>query len=364
MVADPVCESWWTSMAEPSSSRWASSTKTSRGRPHGLVEQLARVLAQQFGVGLGPGAPGFRPRGRSEAKAPKAKARPDSVPATAATAMPCSRANSRPTVARAVLPTPAGPVITAPWRSAMASRSKAISRDRPTSGHAVSFGPPPRTRARRRQSPSVVVPMQFGSQNLILAHAIPALERLHRGCKADASAHFGQRSQAGDNYRVASRARSPAYLKSLRRASDTSAAARVAPLDESGARFGQWLARTHNQTGTDAKMIPLTRLNGDKVAINPDRIERADITPDVVLTMTDGSKFVVAESLDELIDRIRLFRASVLALSHRLVFEGDDPSGEGHLRVVRGAYHGHGGGHPRGHQGHPAGEPACGRRWW
>jgi flagellar protein FlbD len=84
-------------------------------------------------------------------------------------------------------------------------------------------------------------------------------------------------------------------------------------------------------------MIPLTRLNGDKVAINPDRIERADITPDVVLTMTDGSKFVVAESLDELIDRIRLFRASVLALSHRLVFEDDDPSGEGHLRVVRGA---------------------------
>ncbi len=53
--------------------------------------------------------------------------------------------------------------------------------------------------------------------------------------------------------------------------------------------------------------------------------------------MTDGSKFVIHESLDELIDRIRLFRASVLALSHRLVFEGDDGSGEGHLRVVRGA---------------------------
>jgi uncharacterized protein YlzI (FlbEa/FlbD family) len=84
-------------------------------------------------------------------------------------------------------------------------------------------------------------------------------------------------------------------------------------------------------------MIPLTRLNGDQVAINPDRIERADITPDVVLTMTDGSKFVIHESLDELIDRIRLFRASVLALSHRLVFEGDDGSPEGHLRVVRGA---------------------------
>jgi flagellar protein FlbD len=92
-------------------------------------------------------------------------------------------------------------------------------------------------------------------------------------------------------------------------------------------------------------MIPLTRLNGDQVAINPDRIERADITPDVVLTMTDGSKFVIAESLDELIDRIRLFRASVLALSHRLVFESDLPGdegdgGESRLRVVRGVGNG------------------------
>ena len=85
-------------------------------------------------------------------------------------------------------------------------------------------------------------------------------------------------------------------------------------------------------------MIPLTRLNGEQVAINPDRIERADITPDVVLTMTDGSKFVIAESLDELIDRIRLFRASILALSHRLVFEDGDEGDGGAtpLRVVRG----------------------------
>jgi flagellar protein FlbD len=88
-------------------------------------------------------------------------------------------------------------------------------------------------------------------------------------------------------------------------------------------------------------MIPLTRLNGDQVLINPDRIERADITPDVVLTLTDGSKCVITESLDEVIDRIRLFRASVLALSHRLDFEGDLPDlfvdleGEDHLRIVR-----------------------------
>ncbi len=93
-------------------------------------------------------------------------------------------------------------------------------------------------------------------------------------------------------------------------------------------------------------MIPLTRPNGDQVLINPDRIERADITPDVVLTLTDGSKCVIAETLDEVIDRIRLFRASVLALSRRIAYEGDlpgdfgefygdrDGGGEDRLRIV------------------------------
>src|SRR5580704_11629324 len=148
---------------------------------------------------------------------------------------------------------------------------------------------------------------------------------------------FGTEVTSRGQFQVPSRAPSSAYLKSFPRASDTTAAARGAPIERKGA--------CSVAVGTDAQphrhgrkhMIPLTRLNGDKVAINPDRIERADITPDVVLTMTDGSKFVIHESLDELIDRIRLFRASVLALSHRLVFEGDDASGDGHLRVVRGA---------------------------
>ncbi len=80
-------------------------------------------------------------------------------------------------------------------------------------------------------------------------------------------------------------------------------------------------------------MIPLTRLNGEHIAINPDRIERADVTPDVVLTMTDGSKYVVAETLEELIDRIRMFRASILALSQELVLRGEGGRSDA-LRLV------------------------------
>ena len=35
-------------------------------------------------------------------------------------------------------------------------------------------------------------------------------------------------------------------------------------------------------------MIIVTRLNGPPFALNPDLIERADATPDTVLTLVDG----------------------------------------------------------------------------
>jgi len=60
-------------------------------------------------------------------------------------------------------------------------------------------------------------------------------------------------------------------------------------------------------------MIILTRLNGPEFALNPDLIERVESTPDTVLTLVDGTKYVVAESLSELIARIRWFRASVIS---------------------------------------------------
>lgn len=80
-------------------------------------------------------------------------------------------------------------------------------------------------------------------------------------------------------------------------------------------------------------MILLTRLNGPQFALNADLIERAEATPDTVLTMVDGTRYVVRESLDELVERIREFRASVVTLSTRL--ELQHPA-EPTLRVVPG----------------------------
>ena len=60
-------------------------------------------------------------------------------------------------------------------------------------------------------------------------------------------------------------------------------------------------------------MIILTRLGGHQMAVNPDLIERAEPTPDTVLTMVDGHKIVIAESVDHVIDAIRSWRASIAA---------------------------------------------------
>jgi flagellar protein FlbD len=60
-------------------------------------------------------------------------------------------------------------------------------------------------------------------------------------------------------------------------------------------------------------VIILTRLGGHEMAVNPDLIERAESTPDTVVTMVDGHKLIVAESLDEVVDRVRRWRASVAA---------------------------------------------------
>jgi len=57
----------------------------------------------------------------------------------------------------------------------------------------------------------------------------------------------------------------------------------------------------------------LTRLGGQPMALNPDLIEKAEETPDTVITMVDGHKLVVGEPVAEVVQRIRVWRASVAA---------------------------------------------------
>jgi flagellar protein FlbD len=78
-------------------------------------------------------------------------------------------------------------------------------------------------------------------------------------------------------------------------------------------------------------MITVTRLNGPSFALNPDLIERVEATPDTVIHLVGGTNYLVVESVEEIITRIRESRAAVIALSHLI-----DARTEGtpNLRVV------------------------------
>ena len=78
-------------------------------------------------------------------------------------------------------------------------------------------------------------------------------------------------------------------------------------------------------------MITVTRLNGPAFALNPDLIERIESTPETVITLVDGAKYVVREQVDELVARVRESKAAIIALSHLL----EHPSGTDRvLRIV------------------------------
>ena len=62
-------------------------------------------------------------------------------------------------------------------------------------------------------------------------------------------------------------------------------------------------------------MISLTRLTGAPFALNPDLVERVDCTPDTVITLVDGTKYLVGESLQEVSDIILSYRASIVAMA-------------------------------------------------
>ena len=59
-------------------------------------------------------------------------------------------------------------------------------------------------------------------------------------------------------------------------------------------------------------MIQLTRLNGLPLVLNSDLIKLIENTPDTVLTLVNGEKIVVKETVEQILDHIVEFRRRVL----------------------------------------------------
>jgi flagellar protein FlbD len=62
----------------------------------------------------------------------------------------------------------------------------------------------------------------------------------------------------------------------------------------------------------------VTRLNGEQFALNPDLVERVEGHPDTVVFLVDGTKYVVRESVEDVLAGIREYRASILATAYEM----------------------------------------------
>ena len=58
-------------------------------------------------------------------------------------------------------------------------------------------------------------------------------------------------------------------------------------------------------------MIKVTTLNNVEFVINADLIEMVEKTPDSVITLFNGKKVVVLESVEEIIQRVIVYRKSI-----------------------------------------------------
>jgi flagellar protein FlbD len=65
-------------------------------------------------------------------------------------------------------------------------------------------------------------------------------------------------------------------------------------------------------------VIRLTRLNGEHFVLNAELIQRVEGHPDTVITLLDDTKYVVTQTVDQVVREIRDYRASIQAIAFQM----------------------------------------------
>lgn len=65
-------------------------------------------------------------------------------------------------------------------------------------------------------------------------------------------------------------------------------------------------------------MIVLTRFSSERIAINADLVARVETNPDTRVTLIDGSRYIVSESMEDVIRLVEEHKARVLVLAQSL----------------------------------------------
>lgn len=73
--------------------------------------------------------------------------------------------------------------------------------------------------------------------------------------------------------------------------------------------YGRWL----KAYGVLITMIKLHKLNGAEIVVNAELIESVEATPDTVLNLATGNRFLVKDSVQEVVDKVVEYKKKVYA---------------------------------------------------
>lgn len=59
-------------------------------------------------------------------------------------------------------------------------------------------------------------------------------------------------------------------------------------------------------------MVKLHKLNGKEIVINAELIESIESIPDTKIILSTGNQFIVQESVDEVIEKVKAYRRDLL----------------------------------------------------
>jgi flagellar protein FlbD len=66
-------------------------------------------------------------------------------------------------------------------------------------------------------------------------------------------------------------------------------------------------------------VIALTRTGGERCLLDPADIQHIETHPATVVHLTDGARYCVEESIDQIVGRVRAYRAGLLTSGWRIV---------------------------------------------
>ncbi|MBS5937372.1 endoflagellar protein [Clostridium sartagoforme] len=59
-------------------------------------------------------------------------------------------------------------------------------------------------------------------------------------------------------------------------------------------------------------MIDVTAMNNKEFILNADHIEKIEEVPETLITLTNGKKYIVLESVDEVVDKVLKYKNKIV----------------------------------------------------